>query len=86
MPSEAGRTIGLDEKYANDWDKDWTRLLFEKSWVDRFLVLLPPQASILDLGCCSAAPIARYLIDKGFGLTGVDTSPLLDHKLCLLRR
>jgi SAM-dependent methyltransferase len=77
MPSEADRIINSYEKYANDWDKDRGRLLFEKSWLDRFLALMPPQASILDLGCGSAEPIAHYLIDKGYSVTGVDSSPSL---------
>jgi SAM-dependent methyltransferase len=81
MPSEADRIIGLYEKYAIEWDKDRDRVLFEKSWIDRFLALVPPQASILDLGCGSAEPIARYLIDNGHSVTGVDSSPSLI-KIC----
>ncbi len=34
-------------------------------------------ASILDLGCGSAEPIARYFIEKGFDVTGIDSSPRL---------
>ncbi len=30
-----------------------------------------------DLGCGSAEPIARYFIEKGCNLTGVDSSPAL---------
>jgi SAM-dependent methyltransferase len=77
MPSEADRIIGLYEKYASDWDKDRGSVLFEKSWLDRLLALVPRQASILDLGCGSAEPIAHYLIDKGYSVTGVDSSPSL---------
>jgi SAM-dependent methyltransferase len=49
----------------------------EKPWLDRFLALLQPGASILDLGCGSAEPIARYFIEKGCHVTGVDSSPAL---------
>jgi 2-polyprenyl-3-methyl-5-hydroxy-6-metoxy-1,4-benzoquinol methylase len=35
---------------------------------------LPANASILDVGCGSGFPIASYLINKGFQVTGVDSS------------
>jgi SAM-dependent methyltransferase len=38
------------------------------------LTLLPPKRSILDLGCGSGEPIARYFIDRGCDVTGVDSS------------
>ena len=50
---------------------------FEKAWLDRFLALLPLRASILDIGCGSAEPIARYVIEKGFCVTGIDSSSRL---------
>jgi trans-aconitate methyltransferase len=53
------------------------RNLFEKPWLDRFLALLRPGASILDLGCGSAEPIARYFIERSCAVTGVDSSPAL---------
>jgi SAM-dependent methyltransferase len=52
--------------------------LYERAWVDRFLALLGPRASILDVGCGAAEPMARYLVRAGHRVTGVDTSgPLL---------
>lgn len=72
--TEAGRIIGLYQRHALEWDKERNRSLFEKAWLDRFLVLLPPRASILDVGCGSAEPIARYLIERGHEVTGVDSS------------
>ena len=77
MASEAERIIGLYERHAEEWDKDRGRSLFEKAWLDRFLALLPQKASILDIGCGSAEPIARYLIEKGCEVTGIDSSPAL---------
>ncbi len=79
MVSEAERIIDLYRRHADDWDRDRVRDLFEKPWLDRFLALLPPEATILDLGCGSAEPIARYFIEKGCELTGVDSSgPLIE--------
>lgn len=77
MPSEAERIISLHQRYAEDWDKERGRSLMEKPWLDRFLALLPSDASILDIGCGSAEPIARYFIGQGYEVTGVDASPAL---------
>jgi len=46
----------------------------ERVYVDRFITLAAPGAHVLDLGCGTGVPIARYLIDHGFRVTGVDSS------------
>jgi SAM-dependent methyltransferase len=72
----AHRIVGLYEDNAAAWDRLRNPgSLFEKPWLDRFLALLPPGGSILDLGCGSGEPIAAYLIRSGYALTGVDSSP-----------
>jgi hypothetical protein len=38
---------------------------------------LPRTGSILDIGCGSGEPIARYLIEAGYDLTGADSSPAM---------
>ena len=43
-----------------------------RNWVERLILPLPPGASILDLGCGGGEPIARFLIDRGFAITGID--------------
>jgi SAM-dependent methyltransferase len=77
MSSPSERIIGLYQRHAGEWDKDRGRSLDEKAWLDRFLALLPQKASILDIGCGSAEPIARYLIEIGCEVTGIDSSPAL---------
>ena len=77
MASEAERIIGLYQRHATDWDRERGRSLFEKPWLDRFLALLPQSASILDIGCGAGEPIARYLIERGCHVTGIDSSPAL---------
>jgi SAM-dependent methyltransferase len=77
VDSPAERIIGLYQRHADSFDRERGRDLFEKPWLDRFLALLQPGASILDLGCGSAEPIARYFIEKGCNVTGVDSSPAL---------
>ncbi len=74
MSSDAARISGLYERHAEAFDRERGRHLFERAWLDRFLALLSPDASVLDLGCGSGEPIARYFIESGCRVTGVDTS------------
>jgi SAM-dependent methyltransferase len=74
MASPADEVIGLYQRFARDWDRGRGRDLFEKPWLDRFLALLPKTASILDIGCGGAEPIARYFIEMGHSVTGIDSS------------
>jgi SAM-dependent methyltransferase/GNAT superfamily N-acetyltransferase len=41
----------------------------------RFRELLPPPATVLDIGCGSGIPIDRYLADQGYNVIGLDISP-----------
>lgn len=43
-----------------------------RGWLERMVAPLPRGATILDLGCGSGEPIARFLIDRGFAVTGID--------------
>ena len=49
----------------------------EHGWLARFLAHVPPGGAVLDLGCGMGEPIARHIIDAGFAVIGVDTSPTL---------
>lgn len=73
-PSE--QIVGLYERHARAWDAVRARAsgFIEKVWLDRFISLLPEAAAILDIGCGSGQPIARYLIQNGFDVRGVDSS------------
>lgn len=76
--------IGLYQRHARAFDEARGRMLVERPWLDRFLQLLPARASILDIGCGAAEPIARYFIESGHGVTGIDASgPLVE--LCRQR-
>jgi SAM-dependent methyltransferase len=77
MSSPSERIVSLYQRYAIDWDRERGRCLVEKAWLDRLLTLLPLNASILDIGCGSAEPIARYFIEQGCDVTGIDSSSTL---------
>jgi cyclopropane fatty-acyl-phospholipid synthase-like methyltransferase len=45
-----------------------------KGYVDMLLDRLEPGARVLDVGCGTGLPIARYVAGRGFRVTGVDAS------------
>ncbi|TAN04574.1 MAG: class I SAM-dependent methyltransferase [Rhodanobacteraceae bacterium] len=47
---------------------------YERGWLDRFCALIPPGGSVLDIGCGAGEPIARYVSECGYAITGVDSS------------
>lgn len=66
--------MDLYERQAANFDRDRGRSLQEKGWLDRFLVLVPRGGTVLDVGCGMGEPIARYLLQAGRTVTGVDSS------------
>ncbi len=46
----------------------------EQKYLDLLIKYLQPASHILDVGCGSGHPIASYLIEQGFHVTGVDAS------------
>ncbi|MDJ0623700.1 MAG: class I SAM-dependent methyltransferase [Desulfocapsaceae bacterium] len=71
------RTIEVYEKHASAWDEQRPTVFFEKNWIDRFIACLPPEGEVLDVGCGSGVPIAQYLLEKNFQVTGVDAAPAM---------
>lgn len=65
-------TRDIYEKNALDWEQHRYQGLMEKDWLDRFTAHITSGGHLLDLGCGTGRPIARYLIESGFKLTGVD--------------
>src|SRR3990167_1954181 len=60
-------------RIAKDYKKDH---LDENWWIegiDKYLSFFKPHASILDVGC-GFGKISKYLVKKGFDVTGVDFS------------
>lgn len=59
-----------------DWfDDARTKTLMEKEYLDLALTYLKSGASILDLGCGTGEPIAKFFIEHGMKVTGIDGSP-----------
>lgn len=77
MTAQPGQIIGIYERRAREFDTLRSRALFERSWLERFAALLPDGATVLDLGCGHAEPIAAWLIARGCRVTGIDTAPSL---------
>lgn len=46
----------------------------QKPYVEEFIAHLPKKANVLDVGCGSGVPIAEYLAQHEFSVTGVDGS------------
>ncbi|MGV1988580.1 class I SAM-dependent DNA methyltransferase [Agrobacterium sp. 22-221-1] len=84
MPDASRDVITIYNEHGADFDRQRGRSLAEKTWLDRFISLLPKGASILDIGCGSGEPIAGYFIASGYDVTGIDASlPLVE--LCRKR-
>ncbi|WP_420470122.1 class I SAM-dependent DNA methyltransferase [Brevundimonas sp. FT23042] len=76
MSRAADGIIDLYSRHAADWDADRGRdLTVERPWLESFLGHVPNGGQVLDLGCGSGEPVARYLIERGRVVTGVDASP-----------
>lgn len=62
------------ERHAHAFDHERRKRFIERAWLDRFLLGVAKGAPILDLGCGAGEPVARYLIDHGHPITGIDAS------------
>ncbi len=45
-------------------------------WLNELAPRLPAGSPVLDLGCGCGVPVAKFLAEKGFAVTGADISPV----------
>lgn len=58
-----------------DWfDNARTKTLMESEYLNLIIKNIPTNSDILDLGCGTGEPIARFFIESGYKVTGVDGS------------
>jgi len=74
MSNEKDNVYKVYDKITDWFDTHRSRELFEKPWLDKAMSYLKPGACILDLGCGMGEPIARYFIEQGFDVMGIDGS------------
>lgn len=77
LDSAAAGISDLYRRHAALWDESRGRSLFERPWLDRFLASVPAGGTILDIGCGSGEPFARHFAERGYRVTGVDSSEQL---------
>jgi len=80
MTPEVNVPAGYD-RIAEAWCRNRReraeRRFREKALLDLLLGPLPAGGRVLDVGCGCGVPIASYLVDRGFRVTGLDGSPRL---------
>ncbi|WP_421851874.1 class I SAM-dependent methyltransferase [Oricola sp.] len=62
-------------RQAAAFDAARSKGLFERKRLDAFLAHVPDNGRIADIGCGTGDPVARYLIDGGYRVTGIDFVP-----------
>lgn len=77
--------VHIYEANAAAFDRDRGRQLMEAAYLDTLIARLGPERRhVLDLGCGAGEPIARYLVDAGCTVTGVDAAAAMI-ELCASR-
>lgn len=80
MPSLAELAAAVPSTYeavAADYDGLRSRGLMERAYLERVRAALPPGGTVLDLGCGMGEPIARFFVEGGYRVTGVDVAPAM---------
>ncbi|ACK52755.1 Methyltransferase type 12 [Methylocella silvestris BL2] len=80
MSADADAIVGLYERHADAWVGARLRegrRLYERGWLESFCSLVAVGRSVLDMGCGAGAPIANYLVERGYRVMGVDSSPAM---------
>jgi 2-polyprenyl-3-methyl-5-hydroxy-6-metoxy-1,4-benzoquinol methylase len=71
----ADEIISVYGRHAHAWASARAQQRAEEKWLSRFLQLVESNAEVLDVGCGPGVPIARYLVEHGHSVHGIDASP-----------
>jgi trans-aconitate methyltransferase len=67
----------LYQTHAAAFDRDRSRSRIEEPYLQRVVAKLQGGRRVLDLGCGAGEPIARYFLEAGCDVTGVDAAPAM---------
>jgi predicted TPR repeat methyltransferase len=73
----ASGIAALYNTFAKEFDRDRSRGLMEEVYLLEVLNRLNGRTEILDLGCGSGEPIARFFLEAGYFVTGIDVAPAM---------
>lgn len=81
MHESARHIVDLYQRHAQAWDRarraNTQAFHSEQAWFERFRQVMGAGRQVLDLGCGGGEPVARYLVERGYAVTGVDSSAAL---------
>jgi cyclopropane fatty-acyl-phospholipid synthase-like methyltransferase len=79
MQAAADKVVSLYERHAQEWvaARLHQQRFAEQAWMDKFCGLVHSGGRVLDIGCGAGAPMASYLAQRGYEITGVDSSPAM---------
>lgn len=81
MHESARHIVDLYQRHAQAWDRarraNTQAFHSEQAWFERFRQVMGTGRQVLDLGCGGGEPVARYLLEHGYAVTGVDSSAAL---------
>jgi SAM-dependent methyltransferase len=63
------------EAIADWFDQNRDKTLFEREYLSNILARMPKGGALLDLGCGTGEPIAKFFIGHGIRVTGIDIAP-----------
>lgn len=69
---------------SDEWQKTRNSTDINRCIAD-FVELLVPNGNVLDVGCGTGYPIAKYLVSRGFFVTGIDISQKMIDKASKLQ-
>ncbi len=76
-PPDSPDVWPLYETSAAAFDRDRNRDAGEAVYLRKVAARLPEGGQVLDLGCGMGEPIARFFIERGHHVTGVDAAPAM---------